>query len=169
MSKELFLSKWRRFAGPIYYVLRALDLMYLAAILYQGFILKIDPEAPSQVRRGLRAWGLRACFRLGCCNTLTITLPCPVAVYHVHFARPRIRAPRRRALGPRALVAQRDAVRHAHLGGYAPAGTHSHPSLANKKETLSASFLMDPRSSPCGDRLPPQADGAVGVDDQLQD
>jgi hypothetical protein len=41
---QLFLSKWRRFAGPIYYLLRALDLVYLGIVLYQGFVVKIDPS-----------------------------------------------------------------------------------------------------------------------------
>jgi len=39
---ELFLSKWKRFAGRIYYYLRAIDVLYMLTILYQGFDLKND-------------------------------------------------------------------------------------------------------------------------------
>ena len=42
---ELFLSKWRRFAGSIYYLLRTIDFAYLLVVLYQGFVLKQNPYA----------------------------------------------------------------------------------------------------------------------------
>jgi hypothetical protein len=50
---ELFLSKWSRFAGTIYYALRSLDVFYLLVILYQGFALKISPQHSVQIRTAL--------------------------------------------------------------------------------------------------------------------
>ena len=45
---ELFLSKWKRFAGMIYYLLRLIDFIYLSVVLYQGFLINIDPESDMQ-------------------------------------------------------------------------------------------------------------------------